>query len=68
MTGVPQPCRRRQAIPADTLVVAVGMRPDTSLYEALKGKCDDPHMVGDCVICRTINEAMHSAWEVGRRV
>lgn len=59
---------KRQAIAADSIILAVGMRPDTSLYEALKGRCKDLHMVGDCVTCKMINEAIHSGWEVGRTV
>lgn len=59
---------KRQSILADTLVLAVGMRPDTTLHEALKGKCDDLHMVGDCVTCKTVNEAMHSGYEIGRTI
>jgi pyruvate/2-oxoglutarate dehydrogenase complex dihydrolipoamide dehydrogenase (E3) component len=56
---------KRQTLEADTVVVAMGMTPEKRLYEQLKGKVAGLHAVGDCVDCKTIQEAIHSAWEVG---
>jgi len=35
-------------VPADTVVLAGGIEPDTTLYEALRGRVPEVHAVGDC--------------------
>lgn len=59
---------KQQKLAADSVVLAVGMRPDTTLHDALKDKSEDLHLVGDCVTCKTMSEAIHSGWEAGRTV
>jgi len=47
-----------QTVEADTVVLAAGSLPDTELYEALKGKVPELHLVGDCVEPRNIMSAV----------
>ena len=52
-------------IPADTVVIATGDRPDSSLYEALKGKVPELDNVGDSngagVIAKAVNQGYYCA-------
>ena len=52
-------------IPADTVVIATGDRPDSSLYEALKGKVPELYNVGDSngagVIAKAVNQGYYCA-------
>lgn len=47
-----------QTVEGDTVVLAAGSLPDTELYEALKGKIPELHLVGDCVEPRNIMSAV----------
>ena len=53
----------RARLMADTVVTALGTRPDTALSGA--GYCEDPrvHVVGDCVEPGDVGDAVHSAFE-----
>lgn len=53
---------------ADTVVVAVGSRPETALYEALQQVLPEVHRIGDCVKARTACEAIEEAALLGRRI
>ena len=54
-----------QVLEADTVVMATGMRANTELADALKGKVRNLHVIGDCLEPRRILEAIHEGWEVG---
>ncbi len=58
----------RETIRADTIVVAVGARPDQTLLPAIQGKISEVYPVGDCVEPRRAYQAIHDASEVGRRI
>lgn len=47
-------------VSADTVIVAAGMRPESALYEALRGQLTNVVAVGDCVKPRRVMEAV---WE-----
>lgn len=48
-TGVITTCdNSEQAIPADTVVLAVGTRPNNGLYPLLKARGIETHLAGDC--------------------
>ncbi len=49
-------------IPADTVVYAMGMRPNTAAVEALQDACIDVIPVGDCVQARRARHAMEEGF------
>lgn len=49
---------QEEFIPADTIVYAMGMRPNTQTVEALRDVCLDTRAVGDCVRARKARQAM----------
>ncbi|MDD5094616.1 MAG: FAD-dependent oxidoreductase [Dehalococcoidia bacterium] len=60
---------QEQSISADTVVLAVGMKAEDSLYSILKGKLplnNRPNLyaVGDCAGARRIADAIHEGWQV----
>jgi len=57
---------QQQMIEADTIVLAVGARPNTGLLDALKEKVPEVYQIGDCVEPRCIREAIAEGFEVGR--
>ncbi|MBC7075809.1 MAG: FAD-dependent oxidoreductase [Syntrophomonadaceae bacterium] len=55
-------------INADTVVTAVGSRPERSLYEDLKQELSEVHLLGDAVQPSTLKNAVHSAFELANRL
>ncbi len=49
-------------LPADTIVIAAGAKPNNDLAQALDGKVADLRSVGDCVEPRRLLEAIHEGW------
>lgn len=58
----------RRTIPADTVVIAVGRKPNRDLIEALKGRVPELHEIGDCSMPRNIASAIRGANEVARKI
>ena len=56
--------QREEILEADTVVLAVGSKPNTKLLEELEGKFPEVYAVGDCVEPRRCLEAIHEAWNV----
>lgn len=54
--------------PADTIVIAVGTRSESGLFEALQGLVPEVYRVGDCIEPRTASEAVEEAARVGREI
>ncbi len=54
--------------PADTVVLATGAVPETSLYDALKGSCDEIYLVGDAKEPRRALDAIHEGYNVARHI
>jgi 2-enoate reductase len=55
-------------VPADTVVIAVGLGPDQELYRSLTGNIPNLHIVGDAVEARNIMHAIWDAYEVARNI
>ncbi len=58
----------QEAIPADTIVIAVGARPNQTLLPALQGKVPEVYTVGDCVEPRRAYQAVHDGSRVAREI
>ena len=56
-----------KTIKADTIVLALGMKSDTSLFDSLNRKISNLHTIGDCVKPARILEAIHSGYNVNRK-
>ena len=59
---------KRKAIEADTVVLAVGLKPDDQLYKSLIGKVANLYAVGDCQEPRRIMGAIWDSYEVARSI
>ena len=57
----------RKDIKAKTIVIAIGMKPDRSLLEALEGKVK-VHAVGDCVEPKKGLDAVHAAFKLALKI
>ncbi len=58
----------RWSIPADTVVIATGIKPRTVLAERLRLEASEIYIVGDCDEPGRIVDATHNGDEVGRRI
>jgi len=56
----------RADLAADTVVIAVGFRPEQGLYRTLMGQQPDLYLIGDCREPRNIMAAIWDAYEVAR--
>ena len=52
-------------IPADTIIISPGMRPVDELYESLKNKVAEIHLIGDAKDPRKAIEAIYEGAEIG---
>ena len=60
---------REEKIPCDTVVLAIGLRPERGLIDSLAGEEDiEVFEVGDCVAPRRILDAIHEGFRVARWV
>ena len=55
---------RKTAIPADTIILAVGRTPMLELYEQLRGKVPELRKIGDCASPGKVMNAMHGGFDV----
>ncbi|MBW1824341.1 MAG: hypothetical protein JRI87_07225 [Deltaproteobacteria bacterium] len=55
-------------LPADTVVLAVGVTPQKGLFEKLKDLVSELYSIGDCVEPRDAMNAIKDAAELGRRI
>ncbi len=53
---------------ADTVVLAVGVKPEKELVEALKGVISEVHSIGDCVEPRDAMWAIREGAEIARQI
>ncbi len=58
----------RRTIEADTVLVTLPLKPDTSLADALKGKAPEIHAIGDCNEPHLIMDAIAAGFVAGRAV
>ena len=59
---------QKQTVPADTIILAAGSRPNTGLLKALEGKVREVYQVGDCLEPRSLMEALAQGFHAGRNV
>jgi 2,4-dienoyl-CoA reductase-like NADH-dependent reductase (Old Yellow Enzyme family)/thioredoxin reductase len=55
-------------LPADTVVMAVGAKPENKLVAELQGLVSEVYAIGDCVQPRDAREAINEGAEVGRKI
>lgn len=59
---------RRNTLPADTVVLAVGLECDQNLYQSLTGKIANLYLIGDAMQAQNIMHAIWNAYEVTRNI
>ncbi|OFW00634.1 MAG: hypothetical protein A3G20_05835 [Acidobacteria bacterium RIFCSPLOWO2_12_FULL_59_11] len=59
---------QEQLIPADTVVLAVGSRPNNRLYAEIKDKVAETYLIGDAQKPRRALDAIHEGFELGCRI
>ena len=57
-----------ELIPADTVVLAVGLKPNNELAAKLKGKAAEVHVIGDCAEVNKIASAVEGGLRVARNL
>lgn len=57
-----------QIVPADMVVLSVGMAPDQELYQRLCQRFDPVYTIGDCRKARNVMHAVWDAYEIGRSI
>lgn len=55
-------------IKADTIIIAVGYRPNNDLQKQIEGKFPEIHYIGDCVKVRTALEAIHEGFKTALQI
>jgi 2-enoate reductase len=61
--------RRYEAeVKADTVILAMGLKPERELVKALKGKVPELHAIGDCKRTRKIMNAVQNAFNTMRLI
>ena len=55
-------------IDADDVIIAIGSKPENSLYQELHGRRENVHAIGDCVEPRGILEAISEGAMIGRTI
>jgi len=56
------------SIPADTVILAVGMRPENRLAQELEGAAPEVYTVGDCVRPRDAAEVAYQASSLAAKI
>ncbi len=59
---------QKKEIECDTVVIAVGTKPNNGLYEELRNKVKEIYKVGDCVRPRKAIDATREAAELALRI
>lgn len=57
-----------EAVPADSVVLAMGNIAEDSVYHALKSRHADVHAIGDCLAPRRLDDAIRDGERIGRMV
>lgn len=58
----------REVLKCDTVVLAVGAKPERELIDALKERVEEVYSIGDCVSPRKILEAIEEGFMIGAQV
>ncbi len=59
---------KKSTIPADTVVISIGLKPDRKLYSDIAGTVPDTYVIGDANSARNIMYAIWDAYEVARNI
>lgn len=59
---------KKSTLPADTVVIACGFKPNDVLFEALKEKAADVYAIGDCVEPRNVYHAIREGFRRARLI
>jgi 2,4-dienoyl-CoA reductase (NADPH2) len=59
---------REELIPGDTVVLATGAKPAISLYEKIRDRVNEIHVIGDAKSPRKALEAVAEGFAVGRTI
>jgi len=59
---------RRNTLPADTVILAVGLEPEQEIYRLLKGHLAPLYLIGDAREAKNIMNAIWDAYEVARAI
>ncbi|MEJ2170019.1 MAG: FAD-dependent oxidoreductase [Desulfobacterales bacterium] len=59
---------RQRFIEAEKVVIAIGTRPDSRLYDRIKSLGYEIHQVGDCLEPRNAKEAIYESAVLGRKI
>lgn len=59
---------QERLLEADTVVLASGVSPNNTLYEALKARVSELYLIGDAKFPRKAFDAMHDGFEVGMAI
>ncbi len=65
---ITDPQTARRSIKADTIVLSVGYRPDSQLFEELNGKFTELYLIGDARNAANIMTAIWDAYDVARTI
>ena len=55
-------------VEADTIVVAVGAKPNDALVKELDGKVPELYVIGDCLKPRRMINAIHEGADIGYQI
>jgi len=55
----------RQRIPADSVIIAVGYKPNDALFRAIEGSFSNVHCIGDAANPQRIREAINAGYRAG---
>jgi len=55
----------KKTLQGDTIVLAVGSKPNSELFDSLRGKVKDIYIIGDCVSPRRIGDAVSEGFRAG---
>jgi 2-enoate reductase len=59
---------RRRYSSADGIVVAVGLKPERGLYQALRNQTPNLYLIGDSRNPQNVMNAVWDAYEIGRMI
>ena len=60
--------QREQFIKAEKVVIAIGTRPNTALYDKIKTLGYEVHQIGDCLEPRNAKDAIYDSAVLGRAI
>jgi len=56
------------SIPAESVIISIGLEPDRSLYNQLGKVVDEAYMIGDCKSVGRIYHAIHEGYAIGSSI